>query len=134
MASLVLNHGSYYAVFSITGRKKWVKIGSVDRANARKILKQLEVEFAKDRLNLTQPKRITFYEFANEYLQYASVNKAGNTLIIETKVCKQLKEDWGNILLVRINKQMIELYKANRVKTGIQPATVSNSEQVFGSN
>ncbi len=102
-----------------------MKIGSVDKANARKILKQLEAEHAKEKPNLKQQKQIRFYDFVNEYLQYAGVNKARNTLMIDTKVCNQLKHEWGNILLDRINKQMIEVYKVTRVKTGMKPSAVN---------
>ena len=47
MASLVYKHKSFYAVFSIHRKKKWIKIGSVDRKEARKILRQLEIHHIK---------------------------------------------------------------------------------------
>lgn len=49
MASLVFNHGSYYAVFSQYGKRHWIKIGNVDKVNARKILKQLELAQTQNR-------------------------------------------------------------------------------------
>ena len=43
MAYLVFKHGSYYAVFKIS-KKKWIKIGRVDKPFAKRILKQLEIK------------------------------------------------------------------------------------------
>jgi hypothetical protein len=34
MASLIYNHGSYYAVFSYGKNKKWIKIGKLDKKQA----------------------------------------------------------------------------------------------------
>jgi len=86
MASLVYNHNSYYAVFSASGKKKWIKIGRVDKKKARQILKKLEVEFAKDRLNLEEAKSITLYEFMDEYTRYAKTNKSIATCKRELEV------------------------------------------------
>jgi len=54
MASLVFKYKSYYAVFSINRRKKWVRIGKVSKVQANKILKQLETEHLKGKLGLIE--------------------------------------------------------------------------------
>ncbi len=56
MAYLVNKHNSYYAVFSINGKKKWIKIGNVDKKDAKKALKLLEIEHLKSRLNICDAK------------------------------------------------------------------------------
>jgi len=59
MASLVFQHNSYYAVFSINRKKKWIKIGKVSKVQANKILKQLEAEHIKGRLGILDTKQCT---------------------------------------------------------------------------
>lgn len=44
MAYIVNKYNSYYAVFGINGKKKWIKIGNVDKKDAKKALKLLEIE------------------------------------------------------------------------------------------
>jgi hypothetical protein len=74
MAYLVYKHNSYHAIFSKSGKKHWIKIGNVDKKQAKQVLKQLELEFAKDRLNLNQTKTITLFDFIGKYLEYAQAN------------------------------------------------------------
>lgn len=125
MASLIFNHGSYYAVFSLDGRKFWKKIGKIERKEAKKILKHLELEFEKDRLNLTEIKQITFFDYIEKYLEYCLANKAPGSYHRELKVMKPIKAFFGNIPLITIDAQMIEAYKAKRVKDGLKPRSIN---------
>ncbi len=52
MGYLVSKRMTYYAVFSINRKKKWIRIGRVDEKEARRVLKQLELEHLKGRLEL----------------------------------------------------------------------------------
>ena len=63
MASLAFKGGSYYGIFSKGGKKKWLKIGRVDKKQAKKILRQLELEYSKDRLNLSLPVDLTLNQY-----------------------------------------------------------------------
>jgi hypothetical protein len=47
-----LNHNSYFAVFSVSGKKIWRKIGRVDKKVTKQILRKLEIEFEKERVGL----------------------------------------------------------------------------------
>jgi len=131
MASLVWNHGSYYAIFSVAGKKKWVRIGNVDKANARKILKQLELTQAQNRLHLLQTKPLTLVEFMDRYLDYAKVNKATNTLRSDCLVCNLLKQELGNSPLAKFNREAIEGYKIRRVNQGLKPSTINRQLAVI---
>lgn len=110
MASLVLNHNSYYPVFRVNGRKKWIKIGRVDKKNAKKMIEKLELDFAKDRLNLFENTPITFHKFIENNLQYAKVNKAHSTYKRELTVIKSLTHHHGTINLNRFNIHNIDSY------------------------
>lgn len=75
MASLVFKGGSYYGVFSRGGKKKWLKIGRVDKKQAAKMLRQLELEYNKDRLNLSLPINLTLDQYLEKYFEYTEVEK-----------------------------------------------------------
>lgn len=115
MASLVFSHGSYHAVFSVSGKKKWVKTEMVDMANARKILKQLELSQTQNRLNLSQPKQLTLIEFVDRYLDYAKANKASETYRLEVYFCEKLKDYAGDRPLAKIDRMLVEGYKSKLV-------------------
>lgn len=125
MAYLLYNHGSYYGIFTKGGRKLWIRIGRVDKQNARKILRQLEVEYAKDRLNLIEVKPIALFEFLDNYLDYAKANKAQSTYKRELLIYKHIGEYFGNIFLKKITNQMIEGYKAKRLMNDVTNSGVN---------
>jgi len=76
MASLVFKAGSYYGIFSRGKKKKWLKIGRVDKKQAAKMLRQLELEYNKDRLNLNLPINLTLDQYLEKYFKYTKTNKA----------------------------------------------------------
>ena len=75
MASLVFKAGSYYGIFSRGKKKKWLKIGRVDKKQAAKMLRQLELEYNKDRLNLSLPINLTLDQYLEKYFEYTKTNK-----------------------------------------------------------
>ncbi|MER3447471.1 MAG: hypothetical protein C4291_11825 [Candidatus Dadabacteria bacterium] len=118
MGYLTFKGKSYYAIFAVSGRKIWKKIGRVDKREAKRILKQLSLEFEKDRLNIREIKYITLFDYIERYLEYCLANKATSTYRREAVVMKPQKEFFGNIPITRIDTQMIESYKVKRVKEG----------------
>jgi integrase-like protein len=133
MAYLLYNHGSYYGIFTHAGRKHWVRIGRIDKQNARKILRQLEVEYAKDRLNLKEVKPITLFGFLDKYLDYTKANKAQSTHKRELQILNHIREHFDNIFLRKITNQMIEGYKSKRLKDDVSKSGV-NRELAVVSN
>lgn len=131
MPSLVFNHSSYYAVFSVSGKKIWRKIGKVDKREAKQILKKLELEFEKDRLNLQEIKQITLFDYIEKYLPYAQANKAESSYYRELKIMKPIKVFFGNNPLSKIDAQLIESYKAKRVKDGLKPRSVNKELRII---
>jgi hypothetical protein len=71
MGYLVLKSGAYYVVFSLVGKKLWKKIGKLYKKDARQILKKLELEFERERLNLMEIKQIALFDYIDKYLPYA---------------------------------------------------------------
>lgn len=125
MACLVYKHNSYYGVFSKSGKQKWVRIGNVDKKDARRILKKLEAEMTKDRLNLFEVKQISLYAFIDLYLQYVKANKAKSSYQREMQVVKTIKKIFGDIPLMKITTLIIEEFKSKRIQEGLKPWSIN---------
>jgi site-specific recombinase XerD len=121
MASLVFKYKSYYAVFSVNKRKKWIRIGQVSKVQAKQIIKQLEAEHLKGKLGILDTKQILLPDFLTEYLQHTKANKAPNTYRLEKGIAKTLLTHFGNVLLRTIDNYALEGYKASRVNRGLKP-------------
>lgn len=125
MAYLTQKHKTYYAVFSINRRKKWIKIGRVDKRQAKKALKQLELEHLKGKLDIRESKEILLFEFLEQYLSYSKTNKAPNTYRIEQGISSLLKIHFGNVILNSVDNKTLEEYKAIRVSKGLLPSSIN---------
>lgn len=131
MASLVFKAGSYYGIFSRGKKKKWLKIGRVDKKQAAKMLRQLELEYNKDRLNLSLPTNLTLDQYLLKYFEYTKTNKAISTYNIELEITKAIKKFFKDIELSKINTLAIENYKSSRKSLGLKPATINKELSVL---
>ncbi len=125
MASLIYKHNSYYAVFSIKRKKKWIRIGSIDRKEAKKILRRLEVEHIKGNLGIKDNKPILLYDFLDQYMVFCKTNKAWNTHRIEQGISRDLRAFYGNVMLNSLDSTDIESYKHNEVCRGLAPSGIN---------
>ncbi|HWP91545.1 MAG TPA: tyrosine-type recombinase/integrase [Thermodesulfobacteriota bacterium] len=130
MASLQFKCNTYYGVFSVNGRKKWVKIGSVTKQEAQKILRQLELEFIRDKFNLTPPKTITLYEFIDKYMDYCKANKSELTVSREEWTMTLFKKFFRNIEISQISTESVEAYKLTRVRKKLKPKTINRELEI----
>jgi hypothetical protein len=110
MAHLTFKGNSYYAVFSVNGKRVRKRIGRLGRMEAKKLLRQVEADFERDRLNFNEIKRISLYEFVNKYMEYTETNKAESSYKRELKVVSHVKSFFGNIPVSGIDSHMIETY------------------------
>jgi len=125
MASLVYKHKSYYAVFSINSKKKWIKLGKIGKKEANKLLKQLELTYTKEKLLLISVKPTYLYDYVAEYLIYCKINKALSTHKREVTITSSIKSYFGNIPLDKIDNLSVEKYKARRLSDGLQSITIN---------
>jgi integrase len=116
MASLQIRNGTYYAVFSISGRKKWKKIGKCQPAQAKRIKHQMEIEFLNNNFGIFDVKPIAFAEFVPIYLEKIKTTKAERTVKTEAVLLKNLTTFFGDQRLMTINKGDIENYRDQRVE------------------
>ena len=134
MASLTFKHGSYYGIFSLNGKKKWIKLGNVDKKEARKLLKRLELEVGMQRLNLNDIKPISFFSYVNIYLEYSKTNKAPLTYKREKEASHILKKYFEDIPLSEIDSYRIESFKAKRVNIdGLKPGGINKELSILRS-
>lgn len=131
MASLAYKHNSYYAIFSINGKKKWIKIGRVDKKEARKLLKQMELEHIRGKLEINETKEILFYDYIDQYMSYCKTNKASSTYAREMQAIKSLKSFFGNICLPKIDNKSIEDYKSQRKSKGLSTSSINRELTVL---
>ncbi len=131
MASLQRKNGTYWAVFAEGGKRKWLKIGDVSKSKAKAILKELEAERARDRLDLLYLKKINFYEFAEIYLRYVKTNKSESSYKREAYTVRKLKEFYGDIPLRKFDTQLVESYKTKRVEDGLKNKTINRELEIF---
>jgi len=131
MGSLAFKGGSYYGIFSKGGKKKWLKIGRVDKKQAKKILRQLELEYSRDRLNLSLPVDLTLNQYLEKYFNYTKTNKANSTYTIELEITKAIKNYFGDIDLFKIDSLAVESYKSYRKSLGRKSATINKGLSVL---
>ncbi len=131
MASLVYKHKSYYAVFSINSKKKWIKLGKIGKKEANKLLKQLELTYTKEKLLLISVKPTYLYDYVAEYLIYCKINKALSTHKREVTITSSIKSYFGNIPLDKIDNRGVEKYKSKKLSDGLQPVTINRELTVL---
>ncbi len=131
MAHLTFKGKSYYAVFNLNLKRVWRRIGRVGKKEAKKLLRYLEVEFERDRLNVHEIKKISLYEYIDKYMDYTKTNKAESSYKRELKVTNHLKSFFGNVPLNRIASHTIEIHKSKRVGDGLMPRGVNKELAVL---
>jgi len=123
MAGLTRKGKTYYALFKIAKKTKWVRIGSMPYKLALKKLKELESEFDST-YGASELKPILFTDFSREYLAYSEANKAPKSYLRDQYAIKALAGYFGKHYLLEITNKDIELYKATRLKT-VKPRTIN---------
>jgi integrase len=118
----------YYVDFYVETEKglqrRRKKVGR-SKSLAEKVLADIEVrKVKKEFLGLIEPRKISFSEFATEYLEYSKANKALSSykrdlLTIE----KHLLPIWGNVQVAKISTKMIEDFKLKRIDQVVASTT-----------
>ena len=113
---LILPDGSKFR--KVVGAKKEVE----------KVEQILRSEIVSGKWRFEEIKDIPFSGLTQEYIKYAETNKAKSTSTINKyRIGAHLLPYFGDTLLSRITPQMVDSYKATRVKEGVSPNT-SNRE------
>jgi len=108
---------SWWIDFYHQGKRIRRKVGPSKKV-AEMALADVQVKKAKnDFLGVCDPKRVTFKDFAAEYLEYAKANKAKSSYERDvTTIKKHLVPLWSDLQLSRITAKMMEDYKLKRIE------------------
>jgi integrase len=113
----------WYIDYRVNGKRYKRRIGP-NKKLAEQVLMDIEVRKAKgEYLGVHEIKKITVANFLEEYLTWASVNKAANTYALNRFCANRLREAFSGYLSGLTAKQ-VEEYKVQRRKT-VSPATVN---------
>ncbi|MCK4824974.1 site-specific integrase [bacterium] len=115
----------YYIDYYVDGRRKREKI-SRNRKLAENVLAKRKVEIAEGRyLDVKKKPDILFDKLAGDFLElHSRVNKKRSSVIRDEVLVKNLSSYFAGKKLDRITPDMIERYKAGRMKE-VAPATVN---------
>jgi len=116
--------GTWYAIFTINYKQKWIRIGKMSKTSAKEALRKLEEEHSKKKFSLIDEKHIYFEEFAKEYLEYSRANKAPESYRRDTTSMKSLLKSVGSLTLPRITPRLIEKHKIKR-SDEVSPRTIN---------
>jgi len=125
MAGLTKKGKTYYALFSISGQTKWIRIGNMPLQDARIALRKLEAQYDKQKLGILELKPITLSKFSAVYLEDSRVNKAHETWKRDRTSVKTLLSFFGSHLLDSIDSKSIERYKSYRQRQGVTNRTIN---------
>ena len=115
----------WYIDYYVKGVRKRKKIGPSKQV-AELALAQVEVKIAKgEYLGIYEEKKLTFRQFAPEYLAYSQANKAPGSYRRDQGIIEaRLMPFFGEQYLSEITLAMAEQYKGQRL-TVVDPATVN---------
>jgi len=115
----------WYIDYYVKGRRKRKKIGHSKKL-ALQVLNDVRLKIVKgEYLGIYEEKKITFKDYAKQYLDFSKANKALSTYKRHDRVnIAHLKSFFKEKHLFEITAQMIEKYKAMRLEK-VAPATVN---------
>ncbi len=97
------------------------------KKQAEEVHRRMELEIAEGKWNLQKSEDITFSDLIEEYLKYAMTGKAESTYEIDQyRINAHLLPYFGDALLRDITVQMVDKYKAMRIKDGASAHTINN--------
>jgi site-specific recombinase XerD len=116
---------NWYIDYYLKGERKRQKIGPSKKL-ALQVLEDVHVKIAKgEYLGVYEEKKISFQEYAKEYLEYSKANKAVTSYKRDITSLTSLTAVFGTYYLFEIEPFMVEKYKAGRLQDGVEPASVN---------
>ena len=113
--------GRYYIDYSVNGKRVREVVGPSKKV-AEAALKSRLGEVAQGRFHLKAQSRVTFAEFAAEYMEHSKVEK--RSWLRDKTILANLIPFYGTRKLDEIDTQSIEVYKLRRVAQ-VKPGTVN---------
>jgi integrase len=122
----IKNQKNYFIEYYADGRRKREKIGS-SRSLAETVLQKRLVEVAENKhLDVKKNIKIRFEEFADQFLELYSKPNNKSWMKSDLHNVNTLKSSFGGRYLYEIKPQMVEKFKAERMKD-VSPARVNRN-------
>ncbi len=116
---------NWYIDYYYKGKRKRKKVGPSKKL-AQQVLKDVQVKIARgEYLGVYEDKKVPFKDFAQRYLEFSKTNKAPSTHRRDRVSMASLVPAFGEKYLYEISPQMVEEYKAKRLREDVTPATVN---------
>ena len=125
MSRILKREKTWYIDYHYKGKRVRRSLNTTSKKVAELALKNTDIQIAKEELNLSAPKKISFEKFCERFLSWYEVQNSMKS-----------SQDYNNLFnttiipyftgysLNKINVEMIEQYKINRSEK-IKPATVN---------
>jgi Site-specific recombinase XerD len=122
---LIKRGDNWFIDYRVNGRRKREKIGT-SRKLAENVLSKRRTEIAENRyLDVRKKYRVSFDDFAKTFLElHSHLNKKPRVARRDFFLINRLGSHFSGKLLSEITPQMVERYKADRIKD-VKPATVN---------
>ena len=115
----------WYIDYEYKGRRSRQSLNTKNKKVADLALKNIDVQIAKEELNLAKTRKATFDSFSNKFLKWYEVQNSYRSFKdYENLFGSTIKPHFKDFYLVDINVEMIEEYKIERSEK-IKPATVN---------
>jgi len=101
---------------------------SKKEAEAREMLEARKTDIKRGEFRLPSKRRIKFEKYAQEYLEYAKINK--RSWERDRVIIGHLMPHFKGMSLSKINPRHIEIYKRDRLKK-VKPSTINRELTVF---
>ena len=96
------------------------------KKQAEQVQKKLEAEIVTGKWHIREAEDIPFSTLVEDYLEYVNANRATSTAEIKKyRIEAHLLPYFEDTLLSQITPQMVDSYKAARVKDGVSPNTIN---------
>ena len=125
MSRIFKRGNTWYVDFEYQGKRIRKSLGIRSKQMAELRLKDIDVKIAQKKFNLGPPDSISFQDFAKKFLEWYEVQNSMKSYEDYRNLFRStLIPYFSNLNLTDINTEMIEIYKAERIKK-ISPSSVN---------
>ena len=115
----------WYVYLVLPDRDRYRRVVGTKK-QVEQVERKIQAEIAEDKWEIRRSEDIPFSDLVGEYLEYIKANNAASTAKIRKyRIESHLLPFFGNIPLSQITPQMVDKYKASRVKESASSNTIN---------
>jgi integrase len=125
MSRILKREKTWYIDYHYKGKRVRRSLNTTSKKVAELASKNVDIQIAKEELNLSAPKKISFEKFCERFLSWYKVQNSKNSYKdYENLFTSTIIPHFKGFYLKKINVEMVEKYKIKRSEK-IKPATVN---------